>query len=283
MPRFRILLALLFTALPLSLAAEPYPASSDLFVTDLADILPADEEEALRSELSVLKGETGIETSVVTIPSRGAYDPSPSLEAFATGLFNAWGIGDADRNDGILVLVAADEKAVRLELGKGYNQGYDVLAQDIVNRYFLPDFREGEMARGLLSGTRETVARIARRHARDLPAEALEPEAGSGSGFPWIPAALFAAGVGVVILRRRRGASGAPVAERCPNCGRVSLRPVADTVPGQSATGPRQRRLYCPDCDYREDRDIPARRREDRDSEGFGGGKSSGGGATGRW
>ncbi|MCB2117097.1 MAG: TPM domain-containing protein [Rhodobacteraceae bacterium] len=276
MPRFRTLLALLLLLSPGLLRAEPYPTATDPFVTDLADLLPAAEEESLRAELAVLKGETGIETSVVTIPSRDNYDPSTSIEEFATGLFNTWGIGDAARNDGILILVAADERAVRLELGKGYDQGYDVLAQDIVTRYFLPDFRENQMARGLVSGTRETVARIARRHARDLPAEALAPEEGTGSGFPWIPAALFAAGAGVLVLRRKRGAPVGPRTERCPNCGHVSLRTLDDAGKGGA------RRMHCPHCDYREERDIRARRLEDRDK-GFGGGKSEGGGASGRW
>src|SRR5690606_18788505 len=113
--------------------------------------------------------------TVLTIATRGDYDPSPSIEAFATGLFNAWGIGDASRNDGILVLVATNEREMRLELGAAYDQGYDVLAQDIVSRFFLPDIRDGDPARGIVGGSGEVMARIARRHAAALPVEALPP------------------------------------------------------------------------------------------------------------
>lgn len=279
MYRCAIALLMLLTLAPAGASAAPYPAPTDAFVTDLAEVLSPEEEARLRAELGLLLTETGTEVSVVTIVSRADYDASPSLEAFATGLFNDWGIGDIGRNDGILILVVAGDREARLELGDGYNQGYDVLAQDIVNRHVLPEFRDGDLARGIIAGAAETVARIALRGSESRPAVAQEPEGPAGSGFPWIPAALFGAGA-VLVLVRRRASGGAARAEAtmrtCPNCGRRG--PFARV----GAAG-------CPHCGVREERE-PAPRREarttgdagPRDRE-RGGGRSTGGGASGRW
>jgi uncharacterized protein len=311
----------LFTCLALWIAilggpsdAGPWPAPADPFVTDLAEVLPAPEEEALRSKLQALKAETGVEMTALTIVTRGDYDPSASIEAFATGLFNAWGIGDAARNDGILVLVAARDREMRVELGAAYDQGYDVLAQDIVSRFFLPDIREGNLARGIVSGSDEVMARIARRHAATLPAEALPPERGRLPG--WLPVAIFAAGAGLLAFRRRLGGRLGDLSQalrRCPSCGRFGLRRTREVVGGaaaqaeavqtettqtetaqaeaaQTETAQTERRevthTTCRHCGFREDREVRiarAARPGKRDGGGFGGGRSSGGGATGRW
>ena len=58
---------------------------------------------------------------IITLESQAPYAPDETLEEFATNLFNDSGIGDATRNDGILVLVLPDDRAMRIERGAGYN------------------------------------------------------------------------------------------------------------------------------------------------------------------
>lgn len=288
MRQFLACLAIWMTALASPSDAAPWPAPADPFVSDLAEVLPAPEEEALRSQLRGLRAETGVEMTVLTIASRGDYDPSPSLETFATGLFNGWGIGDPARNDGILVLVATKDREMRVELGAAYDQGYDVLAQDIVSRFFVPDIRDGNLARGIVGGSEEVMARIARRHAAALPAEALPPE---GRRLPgWLPVALFAAGAGLLAFRRRLGdglAAAAPSLRRCPSCGRFGLAQTRGAAGADIAQteGRGMVRTTCRHCGFREERDDRHDRaqRGGKDADGFGGGRSSGGGATGRW
>ena len=276
------LVLLLLSAVPVW--AEQYPLHRDLFVNDYADVLPDADESRLRDELAALKRETGIEATVLTIGSRQDYDPSPNLETFATGLFNNWGIGDATRNDGLLVLVVAADREMRIELGSGYNQGYDVLAQDMVNRFFLPDFRNGDMARGIVAGTDETVARIARRHAENLPPEALPPATANRFSGAWIPVALFVAFGAFMLLRRRIGDALYRL-RRCPNCGRTGLRRVREVVAppatDEAATGVEH--VTCRHCTYRNDRPYRIVSSGSSGSGSFGGGHSSGGGASGRW
>lgn len=279
MRRLLLCLGLALASLAGPAGAGPWPARTDPFVNDLAGALPDAEESRLRSDLATLRAETGVEMAVLTIASRGGYDPSPSIESFATGVFNAWGIGDGARNDGILVLVVTQDREMRVELGAAYDQGYDVLAQDIVSRVFVPDLREGDLARGIVAGTGEVMARIARRHAARLPPEALPARNG---GLPrWLPVAVFAAGAGALVLRRRFGKGRA---------GMGAAGPAADAVPTTSRW--RAGRHH----EGRDDRDDGTPRaggrdngrgdgRDDGRGDGGrkGGGRSSGGGATGRW
>lgn len=283
MRRFFALAVLVALSLSVSAGAQTYPAHPDLFVNDHAGVLDAAAEDGLRATLGALAAQTGIEMTVLTIRSRDDFDPSASIEAFATGLFNDWGIGRADRNDGILVLVATADREMRIELGSAYDQGYDVLAQDIISRFFLPDFRDGDHQRGIVAGTGETVARIARRHAARLPAEALPKVGGGMPG--WVPVVAVAV-VGGLIAARRRIADASFALRRCPSCGRFGMRRGRKLVASATGAeeGPGVVRTTCRHCDFREDRNyaIP-RKAASRKGGSFGGGRSSGGGATGRW
>jgi hypothetical protein len=62
------------------------------------------------------------------------------IESFATNLFNAWGIGDAERNDGVLLLVARDDRLVRIELGAGYDPFDEGRLWTVFNEHILSDF-----------------------------------------------------------------------------------------------------------------------------------------------
>jgi uncharacterized protein len=262
--------------------AGPYPDHDDLFVNDYSDVLPPEGEARLRGYLERLKQETGVEMTVLTIPTRRAFDATDSIEEFATGLFNAWGVGNSESNDGILVLVATEDREMRLELGAGYNQGYDVLAQDMVNRYFLPEFRNGNYAAGIEAGTIETISRIARRNAEGMEAEKVE----SGNGVvTWIAYALMALIGGLVVFGRRIADMIAGM-KPCPQCGQRHLSRTHETLQfgTESLGGLRRTTTTCGSCGYRDQRDTPISRTRSSSSGGsFGGGKSSGGGATGRW
>ncbi|HQU67539.1 MAG TPA: TPM domain-containing protein [Albidovulum sp.] len=290
MSRFTALLIGLL-CLPVALNAEEYPAPSDPFVTDIADLLSQQAEIRIKSKLVALRDDTGIEATVVTIPTRADYKPpAPSLEAFATGLFNTWGIGNPDRNDGILLLVIPEDKETRLELGAGYNQGYDVLAQDIVSRWLVPAFRDGDYSDGIEAGMDAVVDRIARRHSARLEPEALPDRPGKmwDNLGAWIFGAVFALVAGFAIFGRKISDLAVGL-KRCTNCGSRTLSRTRTTLvhAGPGVPGTTRIVTSCITCGNRDEREerIGAGRRgasSGRDG-GFGGGRSSGGGASGRW
>lgn len=248
------LVALILPFLALTASAEPWPARSDPHVIDLAETLPEAEEARLRAELAALKAETGVAMAVLTLRSRADYDGTSTLPEFASDVFNAWGVGDAARNDGILLLVATGDGEVRIALGAGYDQGYDVLAEEIAARHLAPELSEGAAAPGIVAGSREVMARIARPHAARLVPEPL-PARPRGLQ-TWLPFAVIAGGIAFIAFRRRGHAGD----------GRQAPRPGPDR-------GNREGRGARP-------RNRDAGTREDDRPEG---GRSSGGGGTGRW
>ncbi|TCM84694.1 TPM domain-containing protein [Rhodovulum steppense] len=280
-------LALILT-IPLLVAQAPalaqtgnWPAPDDLFVNDHAAIIEAAAEDRLRAALSALRAETGVEMTVVTIARRSDYGYLGLFEDFATDLFNAWSVGDATRNDGILVLVAHRDREMRLELGAGYARDWDRVARDVVEESFLPLFREDRYSEGIETGTMAAIARIARPHAAGKP-----PGSGSGTG-GWgaglLPPLLFAAFFLAVAFRRRLGDLGLRV-RRCPGCGHRGLHRSREVIrPATGAeVGEGRQVTSCPACGRRDTKTYPISH-PGGSSGGFGGGKSSGGGASGRW
>ena len=284
-------LALTMLLLPLALRAEPYPRAADPYVTDIAGVISADAEVRLRTMLKTLRDETGVEATVITIPTRAAYNsPATSLEGFATGLFNALGIGNSERNDGVMLLVIPKDHETRLELGAGYDQGYDVLAQDIVSRWLVPGFRNRDYSDAIEMGMQAVADRIARRHAARLAPEPLPARPGEGREHltNWLIGAAFAAIAGFMLFGRRIGDLTAGF-QRCPDCGRRGLHRTRSTLAhaGPGTQGIARVITECRHCNHHDEKDEPIGRagRSSRggDGGGFGGGRSSGGGASGRW
>lgn len=271
--------------------ASDYPAVADLHFNDLADLVDAETEDGTRAALSALLSQTGVEMTVVTIRSRQDYDAAGDLAEFAMGLFNDSGIGDATRNDGILMLVVSDDRETRIQLGSAYDQGYDVIAQDIVSTDMVPYFRDGDYGEGIERGVVELIDRVA------LP----NTEAGVTGGAPdgdtglferfdgWLFGLAFA-GIALYGLFGRKIGDGMTRFRRCPSCGRRGLHSERGIRPASDVDGlPLElHRISCRHCDFREDREPRAMktqtgRRRGSDRGEFGGGKSSGGGASGRW
>lgn len=256
-----------------------FPDYTRTTVNDFADLLPEAEERDLSERLTRLERETGVELTVVTLPTQADYAPDMTLEAFATALFDDWGVGKAETNDGVMILVLRDDRAMRLELGAAYGRDWDRVAQDVIERHFLNAFGTGDYVRGLTWGTEQVIERIVMPFREGAP-----PPSGGG-----LPDWLVAIGVfGTFLLAMARHRIGDLLARfrRCPQCGRHGLRQSRSvlTAATQSVPGTGERVRSCRYCDFaeRESYSIPIRRSRSR-SGSFGGGRSGGGGASGRW
>lgn len=279
----RLALALVLAAAPAS--GQDYPAPLSPWVSDYADLLDDTTEARLDEALQAIREDPGAEIAVVTINRRSDYGAHASIESFATGLFNDWGIGDAVRNNGILILVAVDDREMRIELGGAYPPIWDTVAENVIDNTFLPRFREDAYQEGIERGTFATIERIAVPFALNLP----PPEPGWRDWWAeWGPPVLFGGAFAGFLA-----AFGAFVwtssHPKCPNCGR--RRTSRDRRTLEKATreqpGEAEETIVCRNCDYRSTRtySVPYRTSSSSSSGGssFGGGSSSGGGASGRW
>jgi len=163
---FRALLVTVFCSLTAHAQDAPqYPFYNETLINDFADLLTDEQEEIVRSQLHALKENQDIEMTLVTISSRYDYGRSGSIEGFATGLFNEWGIGNARRNDGVMVLVAKGDRDMRIELGSGYSWERDADMKHIIDTAFLPDFRNEAYDTGILKGMAATITEVSARPA----------------------------------------------------------------------------------------------------------------------
>lgn len=119
------------------------------YVNDFASIIDADVESQLDAILRQYEEETTVELVVVTVPNLDG----TTVEDFAVRLFEAWGIGKKGVDNGVLLLVARDEREVRIEVGYGMEPYLtDGQAGRILDAEVLPDFRSGDYTLGILKG-----------------------------------------------------------------------------------------------------------------------------------
>ena len=276
---------LLWLALALPLAAQDLPDWQHTSINDFAGLLTNEDTQVLDQALIALHAETGVEGTVVTLQDRARYGGSDGLEAFATRLFNHWGVGDRTRNDGFMVLVLKDDREARIELGAGYPAAADSIARAIMDRTVLPQFRQGDLSRGLREGTLDVIQEIARPHAAGQP---LKVEGGSSWLARLMPVAVLGF-IGFVALQMARGLFRRR--QPCPTCGGGGLvedsTVETETLPDGSQATRRVSYRRCPTCGWtsppRHDSNAGWRRGMSSGRGGFGGGRSSGGGASGRW
>ena len=180
-------------------------------VNDLADVIDAATEAQLDTRIRALLAASGDTVVVATVRT---YKPYGSIEEYATRLYERAGIGDREKDRGLLVLLAFDDRQVRIEVGYGLeefvNDGY---AGETIRRAMLPEFREGRYATGLLEGTTRLIRRIAEGRGvtiADLPAAEPEPEDDSGPTFalPLIPTLVILFVIIQIINRSGGGPSG---------------------------------------------------------------------------
>jgi uncharacterized protein len=286
---------------------------SDGYVNDFAGVLDESAETYLEGYLSTLERDTSAEVAVVTVGSLDGL----SVEEYASRLFAAWGIGQRDRDNGVLLLVAPEDRVVRIEVGYGLEGTLpDGLAGEIIRRDILPEFRAGNIPRGIGRGL-DRIARIVRGETAAVvvvpPAQTV---AGDDTPSAWILVPFlgffvvlgaFVAGVGVRaktfgLLIWGVGFAGIPLVMAAAFSPVLTLTVLAPLAFAAAVAGHRKAHLHGWTSSARAgspsaaDRTAPSHwimggssdasggsSGDSSSSSDFGGGSSGGGGATGRW
>ena len=135
-------------------------------VNDLADMIPAGDEQRIEETLRRLEEDTGAQVVVLTIPS---LEGQP-LEDYSMRVVDTWELGRKDVDDGVLLLVARDDRKIRIEVGYGLEPVLtDALSRRIVDHVLQPRFRAGEFGQGIEEAV-AAIAAVARGEEADLPA-----------------------------------------------------------------------------------------------------------------
>jgi uncharacterized protein len=214
---FLLIVALLIAA---PAAAQTYPPLTGR-VVDLADLLSPEQEAELTRKLEALQAASSRQLVVATFPDL----QGRSIEEYGVGLGRAWQIGQRQANNGILLIVAREERKVRIEVGYGL-EGImtDAISSRIIRNDIVPRFRAGDYPGGINAGADAIIAQLqappeaAEANARQAAAaESGRHRRGGGSFMPlffWVIVFIFIIfslirrGIGGKRYRGRRGRRG---------------------------------------------------------------------------
>ena len=145
----------LFIIFSHTLYAEDFPQRASTLVTDFTGTLGEGEKSSLERKLVAFNDSTSTQIAVVLMRSTGNYE----IADYSVQLFNQWKIGQASKNNGILILVAVDDHKVWITTGYGIEGVLpDALCRRIIEQDIVPAFRRGDYYAGLEEGTNSIMS-----------------------------------------------------------------------------------------------------------------------------
>lgn len=162
-------------------------------VNDLAELLGDAEEQRLTARLAQLERATGAQVVVLTIPSL----EGENLEEFSHRVASTWQLGQKGQDNGVLFLIAKNDRKMRLEVGYGLEATLtDVTARRILDNVVRSRFRSGDFPGGIEAGV-EALAKVL--ETGQLPKEKPVPSRGSGK-VPGVGFTLLFLGVFLLVV-----------------------------------------------------------------------------------
>ncbi len=145
----------LFAIFTIAAFGDDFPARSSTIVTDYTNTLSSEEKQALENILVDFNDSTSSQVAIVMMSSVGNYD----ISDYAVQLYNKWGIGQREENNGILILVVKDDRKVFITTGYGMEGVLpDALCKRIVNNDILPNFKTGNYYEGLFDAVNSIMS-----------------------------------------------------------------------------------------------------------------------------
>jgi|GEM_PF-1165711 len=137
------------------------PSASSLFpkpkgwISDFDEILSTEEEEELTKLVAAYQVTTDREIAVVTTNS---IDPYKSLYDYSNDLFNEWGIGNTETNDGLMMVLCKNRGEVRISTGTGTEKVLtDNICQEIINKNMIPLLKKKQYFEALKNGLQNAM------------------------------------------------------------------------------------------------------------------------------
>ena len=177
-------------------AAPDFPALSGR-VVDEANLMSRKQAHQLTQQLAAFEKRSGIQLVVVSIDSLDG----ETIEEYGYQLGRHWGIGQKGKNNGVLLLIAQDERKVRIEVGYGLEGALpDAIAANIIQTRILPAFKRGDMVAGVVAGSQSIMQALAGEYQ---PVDTAKKE--DKLGGPWLFILMV---IVMIVLHNLRGGGG---------------------------------------------------------------------------
>jgi uncharacterized protein len=178
-------------------------------VTDLTGTLDAGQRAALESELAAFEAKKGSQIAVLIVPSTRP----ETIEQYSIRVVDQWKLGRKGIDDGALLLVAKDDRKLRIEVGRGLEGVIpDAVANRIIAEHITPRFKEGDFAGGITAGVDRMIGVIEGEPLPAPKAKAFEPLGKGLDSVEGLIGLLFLVVVASSFLRRVLGRVGGAAA-----------------------------------------------------------------------
>ncbi|MDD5741560.1 MAG: TPM domain-containing protein [Candidatus Nanoarchaeia archaeon] len=159
-------------AIPSTLIAAEYPSPVG-YVNDFAGILPGDMKLRLEQKLSEYEKQTSIEIAVVTTKSLD----DMSIEDWSIELATKWGVGKKGKDNGLVVVIAPNERKIKIEVGYGLEGDLpDGKCGRILDNFAIPNFRENNYPKGIEETVNAVMNELGTKSAEERAAERAKAE-----------------------------------------------------------------------------------------------------------
>jgi uncharacterized protein len=174
---FLLLALIAFQALPAAAADKPVPFLSG-HVVDEAQMIPEDARQRIDQKLIAFEKSTGAQVAVLTVES---LDGDP-IEDYSIRVVETWKLGKKEKDNGVLLLIAEQDRKMRIEVGYGLEgELTDLESGRIVDNVIRPDFQKGDFAGGIEHGVDAILGALG---GGEVPAEPPARPVATGRGGP---------------------------------------------------------------------------------------------------
>jgi uncharacterized protein len=157
-------------------------------VVDQAGVMSAESRASIETKLKDLEDKSGIQLVVATVKSLQGSD----IETYANELFRTWKLGQAQKNNGVLLLVAPNEHKVRIEVGYGLEETLtDALSSVVISSAIIPRFKAGDFSGGIERGVDGIISILSGDSADWQPKVSVRQDDSSSDFDQLVPLLIF--------------------------------------------------------------------------------------------
>ncbi len=145
-----------------SVLAKDTPLPSALgYINDFVNVVSPSDQDEMNRFSKELEANTAAQVAVAIVETT---EPE-TIEQYSVRLFKQWGIGQKGKDNGVLFLIATKDHTLRIEVGYGLEGVLtDAICSGIINQIVVPQFKQGQISKGILEGSKAIISLIAKEH-----------------------------------------------------------------------------------------------------------------------
>ncbi len=187
--------------------SQDYPEKPSTLVNDYAGVLSANQKQDLEQKLVSFDDSSSTQIAIAVLKSVGDYD----INEYALNLGRKWGVGQGSKNNGVMIVVAINDRKIAIQTGYGVEGALpDVYAKRIIENDIKPYFKQGDYYAGLDAGITSIIKYTKGEYKNDNPKVAGTSKGGSGS----VAIIIIIIVILIIVMKNGGGGNGSVIGGR---------------------------------------------------------------------